>query len=185
MRRIICNIFSVFYTFIKLIFLKLFHFKSLKFSIIERFSPSVVIELEKKSLLSFGRKVRIHSGCKIKVRKGAQLIIEDDVKINYNCMFIAKKSIKIGSGTEFGPNVLIYDHDHDYKKGLKKNEFKAAKVEIGKNCWIGANTIILKGVTIGENCVIAAGSIVNCDVNDNTVFIQKRISDEVKYEQEI
>ena len=40
-------------------------------------------------------------------------------------------------------------------------------VKIGKRCWIGANAIILPGITIGDNCVIAAGSVVTKDVPSN------------------
>ena len=47
---------------------------------------------------------------------------------------------------------------------------------IGKNVWIGAGAIILKGVIIGENSVISAGSIVTKDIPANTILIQKRVS---------
>ena len=45
---------------------------------------------------------------------------------------------------------------------------------IGKNVWIGANTVILRGTTIGDNAVIAAGSVLKGDVAPNTVFLNKR-----------
>lgn len=47
-------------------------------------------------------------------------------------------------------------------------------VTIKQNVWIGANVIILKGVTIYENSVVSAGSIVTKDVPANTILIQKR-----------
>ena len=124
--------------------------------------------------MSLGKKVRVHSGSKIKVRSTAKLVLEDNVHLNYNCIIVCRKSIHIGEGTEFGPSVYIYDHDHDYKKGLKQKYFKESDIKIGKNCWIGANTIILKGTTIGDNCVIGAGSVVKGDIQSNSVFIQKR-----------
>lgn len=49
-------------------------------------------------------------------------------------------------------------------------------VVIKKNAWIGAGTIILKGVTIGVNAVVAAGSVVTKDIPDNSILIQKRQS---------
>ena len=45
---------------------------------------------------------------------------------------------------------------------------------IGRNVWIGANTVILRGTTIGDNAVIAAGSVLKGDVAPNTVFLNKR-----------
>ena len=47
-------------------------------------------------------------------------------------------------------------------------------IKIGNNVWIGANSIILKGVTIGDNSVIAAGTIVREDVDSNTLYYQER-----------
>ena len=72
--------------------------------------------------------------------------------------------------------MLIYDHDHDYRAqgGIKAGKYKTTPVRIGDNVWIGANTVILRGTTIGNNVVIGAGSVVSGNVEDNTVFIQKR-----------
>ena len=68
--------------------------------------------------------------------------------------------IEIGSGTTIGPNVCIYDHDHNIKQG----EDITAPGRIENDVWIGAGCIILKGVTIGKNSVIAAGAVVTTDV---------------------
>lgn len=86
--------------------------------------------------------------------------------------------IVIGDDVQFSPNVMVYDHDHDYKAkgGVKSMKYKTSPIFIGNNVWIGANSIILRGVRIGDNAVIGAGCIVNKDVPDNTVLVQKRIS---------
>lgn len=123
-----------------------------------------------------GKMVRVHSGSKIKVRKGGKLYIGSNVKINYNCIIACHEQIEIGEGTEFGPSVFLYDNDHDYKAGLKEEKFKTAPILIGKNCWIGANTIILRGSTIGDNSVVGEGSIVGETIPPNSVFVQKRQS---------
>lgn len=48
--------------------------------------------------------------------------------------------------------------------------FKVGKVNIGNNCWIGSNVIILNGVRIGNNCVIGAGCIIDRDIPNNSIL---------------
>lgn len=177
MRRSVNNVISVLFTFFRLAILKIISRKNLRYHFVERISPNVVIELNKGGKLLLGNRIRIHSGSKIKVRKDAKLSIGHNVRINYNCMFFCHQSIAIGDGCEFGPNVLVYDHDHDFKctGGIKEGNFLIAPVTIGKNVWIGANTVILRGTTIGDNAVIGAGSIVKGSIPSDTVFVQKRL----------
>ena len=89
-------------------------------------------------------------------------------------MLVCRQSITIGEGCEFGPGVLVYDHDHDFRVGLEKKEYKCSDVVIGDHVWIGANTVILRGAVIGDNCVIGAGSVVRGNVPSNTILVQKR-----------
>lgn len=162
------------YSLLRFSLLKIFHINGLNFYFVERFSPNVVVEMEKNSILTLGKKVRVHSGSKIKVRKNAKLILESGVKINYNCIIACHKDIKVGSGTQFGPSVYLFDHDHDYRVGLNENKFLYAPIEIGKNCWIGANVVILRGTKIGDNCVIGAGCVLKGCIPPNSILIQKR-----------
>lgn len=46
---------------------------------------------------------------------------------------------------------------------------KIGCIEIGDNCFIGSNTIVLYDVKIGSNVIIGAGSLVNKDISDNSV----------------
>lgn len=181
MRRQFNNIVSVVFSAVRIGIYRLLNSKNFTASMIERISPNVVLEFNKGSKVSLGKKIRVHSGSKIKVRPGSELVIEDNVKINYYCIIACQERIKIGEGTEFGPSVYLYDHDHDYKKGLSANSneesFKKAPIEIGKNCWIGANTIILRGTTIGDNCVIGAGCVLKGNYPSNSVVVQKRITE--------
>lgn len=174
MRRLVNNIISCLHSLIRFLLLKVFHFCGLKFNIIERFSPNVVVEMGKKSSLILGKMVRVHSGSKIKVRKNARLVLESGVKINYNCIIACHKEITVGAGTQFGPSVYLYDHDHDYREGLQKNKYLEGAIKIGKNCWIGANTVILRGTQIGDNCVVGAGCVLKGNFPSNSVIVQKR-----------
>lgn len=177
MRRTFNNIISVLFSLIKFLIVKLMHWNGFSFSLVERFSPNVVTEFNRGSEVVLGKMVRVHSGCKIKVRQGGKLKIGSNVKVNYNCIIACHDSIEIGEETEFGSSVFVYDHDHDYRVGLKENKYKTSPVKIGNNCWIGSNTVILRGTTIGKNCVIGAGSIVKGEVPEGSVFIQKRVTE--------
>ena len=44
-------------------------------------------------------------------------------------------------------------------------------IHIGKNCWLGAGTVVVPGVSIGDNTVIGAGSIVTKDIPANVVAV--------------
>lgn len=74
------------------------------------------------------------------------VFINDGTKIN------ARKCVRIGANTIIGQNVLIYDHDHDYKSENLASNFKCDDVVIGDNVWIGSGVIILKGTSIGGGC---------------------------------
>ena len=76
-------------------------------------------------------------------------------------------SLIIGNKVLFGPNVTIVCGDHNTKIIGKymydvhtKNDSDDLPVIIENDVWIGANVIILKGVTIAEGSIIAAGSLV-------------------------
>lgn len=83
-------------------------------------------------------------------------------------MIVCRDSIEIGSGTTVGPNVMIYDHDHDLQN---RGCIYSLPISIGENVWIGGGAIILKGVSIGNNSVIAAGSIVTRNIPANTIYM--------------
>ena len=78
-RRMFNNAVSIVFTFIKFCLMKLFLGAGFHFKPIVRFSPNVVTEFERGSHVSIGNRTRIHSGCKLKVRKGATLKLADDV----------------------------------------------------------------------------------------------------------
>jgi acetyltransferase-like isoleucine patch superfamily enzyme len=82
-------------------------------------------------------------------------------------VFSSRTSIVVGKNVQIGGNVRIYDHDFHALDYLARRDpeqdgmrCKSAPVTIGDDVFIGANAIILKGVTIGERSVIGAGAVV-------------------------
>ncbi|CBK79361.1 Bacterial transferase hexapeptide (three repeats) [Coprococcus catus GD/7] len=147
----------------------------IKHNVLIRFFPGIQITKESQGEILMEKGVMIGRNTIITVRNGAQLYMGKKSSLNADCKVICQKKICIGENTIFGPNVLIYDHDHVYDAdGVKRNEFECDNVVIGNNCWIGAGTIILKGTNIGNNCVIAAGSVVKGRIPSGQLLVQKR-----------
>ena len=72
----------------------------------------------------------------------------------------------------FGPNVTLATANHPIEPGLRRKGYQYNKeVHIGNNVWIGANTVVVPGVTIGDNSVIGAGSVVTRDIPANVVAV--------------
>lgn len=104
--------------------------------------------------------------------------IGSNVFIGAGAVFSADRSkIKIGSYVMFGPRVIVSGGDHEITSLIKpmysvveKSSSCDADVVIGDDVWIGANCIVLKGVTIGTGAVIAAGSVVTKDVESYSIY---------------
>ncbi|PTB31260.1 acyltransferase [Photobacterium phosphoreum] len=84
-------------------------------------------------------------------------------------------TITIEDNVLIGSGVHIYVSNHEFKNNNKdifsQGHQSALPVFIKKGAWIGANSIILPGVTIGTNAVVGAGSVVTKDIPARTVFV--------------
>ncbi|MBO1922986.1 DapH/DapD/GlmU-related protein [Thiomicrorhabdus sp. 6S3-12] len=139
-----------------------------------------ILMIAKKGKLTCEGSFVSRSGCTINIY-GGQVCIKNGVTFNRGVFLNSQLSVEIGEDSFIGPNVLIYDHDHSIVDGVvKKRDYVQAPVVIGDNVWIGANSVILKGVTIGDRTIVAAGSIVSKDIPANTLFIQKKVSTYLK-----
>lgn len=98
----------------------------------------------------------------------AKIEIGENTRIHGSCIH-AYGSIEIGKNCLIAANCQIFDSNRhelsfDDPQLRLTTSTRSKPIKIGDNVWIGANSIILPGVTIGNGSVIAAGSIVNKDV---------------------
>ena len=128
-----------------------------------------VFQIDDKASLIVGSNVICRNFENFHVSSG-KLILHDGVFINNSCSFNCMERIEIGAGTMMGEGVRYYDHDHVYTaEKIEKWQWTTASIRVGRDCWIGSNVTILKGVTIGDNTIIGAGCLIRNDVPANSV----------------
>ena len=97
------------------------------------------------------------------------------VGISNACLF-SECNITIEDNVLIGGGTHIYDTDFHsviLKNRLlaaNDNDVKKSPVYIKKGAFIGAHSIVLKGVTIGENSIVGAGSVVSKNIPDNEIW---------------
>lgn len=107
-------------------------------------------------------------------RYGGQISIGANTGISGSTIY-AMDRITIGRDVLIGGNCKIIDNDfHPLRAELrnpqKVEDIKKRPIVIGDGCFIGANSIILKGTTLGKNCVVGAGSVVCGSFPDNVII---------------
>ncbi|MBI4517296.1 MAG: acyltransferase [Deltaproteobacteria bacterium] len=100
-----------------------------------------------------------------------RLCIGDHVRLGLRNIVSAVRGVSIGNHVHTGPGVCIYDNDmHPLDPELRRARLgdpaavKGAPIVIEDHVRIGANALILKGVTLGRSAVVLAGAVVTEDV---------------------
>ena len=136
----------------------------------------VRLEIGKDASVTIGSYNQNRGSLYIGVIGDGDLTIGNHCFFNINSSITCAKKIVIGDNCKFGNNIVIVDHDHNFRAKGKYSEdspeFISSPIIIGNNVWVGAGAIILRGTNIGDNCVISAGSMVKGTIHCNTVFVR-------------
>jgi len=131
--------------------------------------------------ISLGKNVRIFKNCRIegvvkynKINFNPHIQIENNVSIQQNLHLTCANSIVIGENTAIASNVTITDIHHTYVDiniPIEKQDISVLQVDIGKNCKIYNNSVILPGSKIGNHVTIGANSVVAIEIPDYCVVV--------------
>jgi acetyltransferase-like isoleucine patch superfamily enzyme len=142
-----------------------------------RYGPQALLELihaqvheftlPKRHLAALG--ARSYLNKRVSFRSPENISIGSDASIGPDSRLWASPGAKlcIGDKALFGPNVLILTSNHGVSErdvAMIDQPWIEREVHIGADVWIGANAVVLPGVTIGDHSIIAAGAIVTKDV---------------------
>jgi len=115
-----------------------------RYNTIGIFQPVTLKTVTYEATITIGQNVGV-AGCTISAAE--RIVIEDNVLIGSGCLV---------ADSDFHP--IAYEDREDTEKTLN------APVHICEGAFIGARSIVLKGVTIGRGSVIGAGSVVTRDI---------------------
>jgi acetyltransferase-like isoleucine patch superfamily enzyme len=105
-----------------------------------------------------------------------QIIIGDNVNINFDCHIACINKIIIGNNVLIASKVLITDHFHGALDSeslllppISRKLVSKGGVTIGDNVWIGEGAVIMPNVVIGNNSIVGANSVVTKNIPNHCV----------------
>ena len=101
-----------------------------------------------------------------KIRLGHRSAVS--FSVSGGCYIQAFNGIEIGDDVIFAPGVKIVSSNHDPCD--HRQHIKAPPIKIGNRCWVGANAIILPGVSIDDDSIVGAGAVVTKSFPKNVVL---------------
>lgn len=103
---------------------------------------------------------------------GPSIILGDRVLVAHDVEFNIQGRIEIAEDCLIGAGCVFVDHDHgsDPRFPVNGQPNEICPIRLGKNAWLGAGCIVLKGVSIGEASVVGAGSVVTKSIPPGEIW---------------
>lgn len=98
---------------------------------------------------------------------GEGLEIGDNSNLGDYCFVGAAGGVRIGRNVLIGQRVSFHSEDHRFESTdvpIKEQGVTRRGIVVEDDCWLGAGSILLDGVTVGRGSVVAAGSVVTRNV---------------------
>jgi len=108
----------------------------------------------------------VYVGESSRIWSASQITIGDRTLISFGCFITDNLTHPLSPSKRHQQFREIFETGHP-----KEIDLSERPVVIGKDVWIGCNSIVLRGVSIGDNSVIGAGSVVTKDIPANTLAV--------------
>ncbi|MDP3394698.1 DapH/DapD/GlmU-related protein [Sediminibacterium sp.] len=127
------------------------------------------LDLAPWNMFSIGKKAVIEDFCCVNNMVG-DVIIGDNVHLGLSNTLIGP--VRIGNNTILAQNIVLSGLNHGYSDPdipIKDQKETTATIVVEEDCWIGANSVVVAGVTIGKHSIVAGGSVVTKNVPPYTI----------------
>ena len=105
-------------------------------------------------------------------KKGPSIVLGRNVFLGNGVEFNIVEKITIGDNSLIASGCRFIDHNHGVSPEalICEQPHSAGGIELGNDCWLGANCIVLKNVKIGDGAIIAAGAVVTKSVPAGAIY---------------
>jgi galactoside O-acetyltransferase len=157
------------------IFLRRFIYKLILSKVGKNLIINNHVEMTGLKNINLGNNNQISSYCTFNAHDGGSIIFGNNIGINRNTHIGAANGgkIKVGNNVMIAQNVVIRASEHRFKSielTMDSQDYEKGSITIGDDCWIGANSVILKNVKIGNKSIVGAGSVVTKDIPDFSIY---------------
>lgn len=140
---------------------------------------NVILDLQSSLRVLFWSLLLKKTGLNVTIRSQVTIMspqnveIGHDVLLNSDCKIGGQNGIKIGNFVQLAYNVNLVSEDHAYDNPLlpikKQGYKKTGPIIVEDDVWIGANAVIMPGITIGRGAIVGANAVVTKDVEPYSI----------------
>ena len=150
--------------------MKIRYGQRIKMHIFNSIRGKLYISLENGASLKIGKFLMITGPLYIKCTENSLVEIGDNCFFNHNCSITSDEYIKIGNRCNIANNVVIVDHNHIITNEEVSGDIISTPVIIQDGVWLGANSVVTKGVHIGKGSVLGAGGVAIKDIPEHEIW---------------
>ncbi len=132
----------------------------------------VEIFLRGNGKIIIGNNVKLDSNIRLLSANDGTLEIKSNTNVGKSTVINAGTDITIGEHVLISGNCYIQSSSHTFEKGslIKNQKHDHEPIFIGNDVWVGAGSIILKGVNISNGTVLGANSLLNLNTEENGIY---------------
>ena len=125
--------------------------------------------------ISIGPGTVIQRRAVFSMKPGSILSIGKGTRIGSDAVIAVQEKVEIGEHVLIAARCFIADHNHEFRDDsrpiMRQKTTVPSPVSIGDGCWLGINVCILAGVNLGRNCVVGANSVVTKSFPDFSILV--------------